>query len=298
MDMTNPFFKPDPKCLLCNSEAAVFINKSFLEKGKDVDIRQFCTMYNVDFEKLTKEKLTAKMVATHFEKHCNAKGEALQNFETMKKRESMETTSETTSIVPAKPTLIPIQDANELERIHSLLADNYMNDLKVLDFSIREQLHHLKELKDVKAERKEKGVGTIDLIMKEENILQAIQFSLLNKIKVFQTGKLQQAQTQVLNSMNFLNSATMNLLGINEAEMTQLVMKKSQDVFITTVFTHFLKRLNVCMKEINLNSEQKALFLNIMKRELEGVENEIYKDFEINIKNANIIDVDLDPVGF
>jgi len=291
----NPFFKPDSNCLLCNSKAAVFINEAFLNKGKDVGNRQFCSMYRVEFEKLTNEKLTTKMVDLHFEKHCNAKEEALQKFNEMKMRDAMEKTEmETTEIATIpKTSLIPIQDANELERIHTLLADNYMNDLKVLDFSIREQLHHLKELKDVKAERKEKGVGTIDLIMKEENILQAIQFSLLNKIKVFQTGKLQQAQTQVLNSMNFLNSATMNLLGINEEEMTHLVMKKSQDVFITTVFTHFLKRLNVCMKEINLNSEQKALFLNIMKRELEGVENEIYKDFEVNIKNANIIDIDL-----
>lgn len=285
--MQNEYFQPDIKCLLCNSKAALMINTAYAEGGRDLNIKQFCAMYTVDFEKLTGEKLTKKIVEDHFEKHCNAKSLALNKFNQMKMSEPM-----TEIQVKEETEIVPHND--ELYRIHSLLADKYVNDLAILDFSVKEQLYHLKEIRDVKAERREKGVGVVDLIMKEEDILRSVQFSLLNKIKIFQTGKLQQAQTQVLNSTNFLNASTMRLMDVDETGLTQAMMKRSQDMFVSTIFSHFLKRLNICMKDLNLSSVQKALFLSNFKKELEGIEEEIYKDFEKSIKSDSIVEAEFE----
>ena len=287
--MQSEFFQPDEKCLLCNSKAALTINTAYAEGGRDLNVKQFCAMYEVDFEKLTGEKLTKKIVDEHFEKHCNAKALALKKFNQMKSEpmtDIQQVNEVTTEIIP--------QQHDELYRIHALLADNYVNDLTILDFSVKEQLHHLVEIREVKAERRVKGVGVVDLIMKEEDILRSVQFSLLNKIKIFQTGKLQQAQAQVLNSTNFLNASTMKLMNVDETGLTQAMMKRSQDLFVSTIFSHFLKRLNICLKDLNLTSVQKALFLSNFKKELEGIETEIYKDFENSIKSDNIVDADFE----
>lgn len=281
------FFQPDSKCLLCNGEAALIINTAYAQGGSDVSIKQFCAMYEVDFERLTGEKLTKKMVEEHFDKHCNAKGFAVHKFNQMKMSEKMtdlQTESQTTTDIIVPP------EHNELYRIHNLLADNYVNDLAILDFSVKEQLYHLQEIKNVKAERREKGVGVVDLIMKEEDILRSVQYSLLNKIKIFQTGKLQQAQAQVLNSTNFLNASTMRLMNVDESGLTQAMMKRSQDLFVTTIFSHFLKKLNICLKDLNLSSDQKAVFLSKLKKNLDGIENEIYRDFENLLKDDMIVD--------
>ena len=282
----NPYFTPDRKCPLCKSKAALSINKAYLEQGRDIDIRQFCSMYSYEFERDTKKKLTKRLVENHFENHFNVKAAALQKFNQMKTREQM------TTMVPYDNN-IQLQVSDELRRVNDLLTDTYVNDLKILDFSVKEQLHHLAEIREVKATRKEAGIGVIDLIMKEEDILRSIQFSLINKIKVFQTGKLQQAKTHVLNSMNFLNASTMHLLGIDEVALSPAIIKKSQDLFVSTVISHFLKRVSLCVGEIQLSSEQKAMFYSKLKKELAGVEDQIYEEFEKNIKDINIINAEI-----
>ena len=280
----DPFFTPDQQCPLCNSKAALWIHKVYIE-SRNIDVRRFCAMYAFEFERKTNKKLTEKIVKIHFNEHFNAKAYALETFNQMKMRENM------TDMVPVQDTELIVSD--EIKRVYDLLTDTYVNDLKILDFSVKEQIHHLKELREIKADRKEKGIGIIDLIMKEEDILANIQYSLINKIKVFQTGRLQQAQTKVLNTMGFLNESTMHLLGIDEVALSPIIIKKTQDLFVTTVISHFLKRVTTCINMTNLPSEQKALFYSKLKKEMEGIEQEIYDEFEKNIKDVNIINAEV-----
>jgi hypothetical protein len=124
--------------------------------------------------------------------------------------------------------------------------------------------------------------------MREEEIIKNIQSVSLSKIKTFQQGKLHQAQANAISSFSSLNAQTANLLGIDTTVLNPIAVKKSQFLFVNTVISKFLGKVKICLDALGITSEQKAQFYGELKKQLKGVENEIFNEFETIVKDSEI----------
>jgi len=279
---------PSPLCDLCSSTAAHKINEAWLNKPESQSVKAFVKKWSNYYEKETGKKLQTSKVNFHFEHHFNAKGAAALKYNQLLARQEQKAEFTGEKVDNNKPMIV----SESMKRLYGLLEDKYLNDLKLLDFTVKEQLEHLKEIKAIKEERQKQDIpaGIEGLIMKEEDIVRSIQNTAIHKIKTFQTSKLQQAQTNVLNTINSTNSQVLNLLGMDPAaSISPALLKQSQFLFVNTVIKHLLKRLSKSLDIMGIATEKKAMFYGDLKKQLKGIEEEIFADFTDTIKDTNMI---------
>lgn len=281
------YLNPSPLCALCNSKVAFKINQDYIENGDNISLKEFRKRHADDFKKITKKTLTEEKLRLHFSHHFNAQGAAAKRYNNMVKlqeeQKRFSTTAETNSNLPAS------QITPELRDLFEIMEDQYINELKVMNYTLKAQLEHLRELKEIKIHRKvDNNLNIESLIMKEEEVIKNIQNVILNKVKTFQATKLQEAQTNAIENLNVMNAQAMGSLGIETKN--PVLIKKSQYLFLNTVIKHFLDRLKKCLNRLSISNEEKAAFYDDLKKQLKGVEETIYTDFGVAVKDINMKD--------
>jgi len=115
------------------------MNKAYLDKSDDETHQDFVNRYKDKYFKATGKKLTVSKLSFHFNHHFNAKGAAVQKYNQLVERQEQEKKF----VEHEEIENLPAPIAANLQRLHVLLEDKYLNDITLLNFSIREQLDHL-----------------------------------------------------------------------------------------------------------------------------------------------------------
>jgi len=275
------YLTPSPGCDLCCSEMAYTINKAYLEKGDATPLKDLCDRFKKEFKKVTGHQLTPTKLSFHFNQHFNAKGLAAKKYNELVDREKQE--KEFTADEPTKAVAVI---KPEMKQLFSLLESKYLDDLQLLDFTVRQQLYNFKRIKEIEAKYEETNSNDsiAKLIMKSEEILKNVQGIALNKIRTFHSSKLQQAQA---NALNALSAQSLTALGIDVAVNPKLI-KKTQFLFVQTVISHFLKRLGTTLEDMGMEPNFKADFFQRLKDNVVGIEEEIFTEFEETVKDAQV----------
>jgi hypothetical protein len=275
------YITPHAKCVCCNlPRYSLLINEAYLN---GFTYEKIVEQYGQQVFDKTGQKLEKGVLAEHFNNHFNFKGAAIAEYN---RRRGM--------------SLLPVQEKAKMRGIFDTLVDENINDLEVLQLTMREQVKGLKELEEIKMQRiSEKRVFNLDsLIMKQHAIRNDIINGVLSKLKFWQKTLVDAKVTEQRERfLDFLDKKTADFLGIETATLTSdpKLTKEIERMYLTVVIDHLLKRVKDSMQQaLSVNQQSMSQFLKEFKRQCIGIELEITNDFRERVKNIkNIKNVDL-----
>lgn len=258
----------DPKCPCCNLQYfAIKINEAYLN-GFSYD--QILTRFGDKVREKTGEKISLAMLTRHFNNHFNFKGAAVAEYN---RKNGMNN--------------LPVEQQQQMTDIFKVLVDERINDLELIELSMKQQITRLQELEQIKQDRidEDRIEGLDDLIMKQENVVNNLQTQILSKLKIQSQALLKSKELdQTEKFLKFLDPKTASFLGIES--MSPLISKQVETIYIRVVIERVLNKIKIATDmALSLNQHQKMQYYKELERQWSGIQKEINEEYEIRIKN-------------
>jgi hypothetical protein len=268
------YINPQMNCTCCNlPNIAIKINKAYLS-GKTY--KQIVEEFSESVEKETGNKLQLSEVSEHFSSHFDFTGAAIAEFN---RKMGMNQ--------------LPVVEQKEMKDIFSVLTGKRVNDLELLELSMKEQIKRLNELEDIKKDRiKENRLHNIEnIIMKQEMIVNNLQMNTISKLKTWSKAMLQSKQAEYLDrQLQFLDPETASFLGVENNTINPSLYKEAEKIYIKTVIENVVKRIKIAVDiSLQIDIHQKSHFYKEFQKQLTGIEKDINENYETKIKELKNI---------
>jgi hypothetical protein len=280
-DVISKYIQPHSNCVCCNlPEIAIKINKAYLAGSS---YKQIVQEFSEQVFAATGKNLELSNVSEHFSKHFECTGAAIAEFNRKMGFSNL-----------------PAVEQNEMKDIFSVLTQRRVNDLEILEFSMKEQVKRLQELEKIKNDRINEGrtFNLENLIMKQEMIMNNLQMNLISKLKMWSKAMLQSKQAEYLDrQLQFLDPKTADFLGLKADSINPALYKEAERLYLKIVIESLVKRIKSSVDvSLSIDQHEKAQFYKEFQRELVGIEDDINKTFEerlkalkeVRVKNDNI----------
>jgi hypothetical protein len=270
------YINPRVSCVCCNLPSiAIKINKAYLSGSSYKQIiEDFAEEVNIACGK----KLELSQVSEHFSKHFDCTGAAIAEFNRKMGLNQL-----------------PATEQNEMKDIFSVLTQRRINDLELLELSMKEQIKRLEELETIKKDRIKEGrtFNLENLIMKQEMIMNNLQMNVIGKLKMWSKAMLQTKQAEFLDrQLQFLDTKTADFLGLKSEAVNPALYKEAEKLYLRTVIESVIKRIKSSVDcALVIDQHEKAQFYKEFQRELSGIEDEINKTFEARVKELKEVRV-------
>lgn len=270
------YINPRINCICCNLPSiAIKINKAYLSGSSYKQIiEDFAEEVNIACGK----KLELSQVSEHFSKHFDCTGAAIAEFNRKMGLSKL-----------------PVSEQNEMKDIFSVLTQRRINDLELLELSMKEQIKRLEELETIKKDRIKEGrtFNLENLIMKQEMIMNNLQMNVIGKLKMWSKAMLQTKQAEFLDrQLQFLDTKTADFLGLKSEAVNPALYKEAEKLYLRTVIESVIKRIKSSVDcALTVDQHEKAQFYKEFQRELSGIEDEINKTFEARVKELKEVRV-------
>jgi len=273
------YINPKANCVCCTiPNLSIKINKAYLS---GCSYKQIVEQFADETFVVTNKKLELSQVSEHFTKHFDFTGAAIAEFNRK---------------VGLSP--LPVSEQTEMKDIFSVLAQRRVNDLELLEMSMKEQVKRLQELETIKQDRIKEGrtFNLENLIMKQESIMNNLQMNVISKLKMWSKAVLQNKQAEFLDrQLQFIDTKTADYLGLqsSDSSLNPALYKEAEKLYLKTVIESLIKRIKSSVDTAlpEVDQLQKAQFYKEFQRELSGIEEEIGKVFETRIKELKDIRV-------
>ena len=272
--LVSKYINPQMNCVCCNLPGiSIKINKSYLI-GKSY--KQIVEEFSGEILTITGKKLELIEVSENFTKHFDFTGAAIAEFN---RKMGM--------------SHLPAIEQTEMKDIFSVLTERRVNDLELLEFSMKEQIKRLEELEQIKKTRiEEKRTFNLEnLIMKQEMIMNNLQMNIISKLKMWSKAMLQSKQAEFLDrQLQFLDPKTADFLGLKIDAITPALFKEAETLYLKTVIESLIKRIKTCVDcSLSIDMHEKAQFYKEFQKQLMGIEQEINTTYEVRIKELKEI---------
>jgi hypothetical protein len=270
------YIQPQASCVCCNlPNVAIKINKSYLAGSS---YKQIVEEFSEEVLLITGKKLELSTVSEHFTKHFECTGAAIAEFNRKMGFSNL-----------------PAVEQKEMKDIFSVLAQRRVNDLELLELSMKEQIKRLQELETIKNDRIKEGrtFNLENLIMKQEMIMNNLQMNVISKLKMWSKAMLQSKQAEFLDrQLQFLDPKTADFLGLKTESVNPALFKEAEKLYLRTVIESLVKRIKTSVDSaLSIDQHEKAQFYKEFQKELVGIEEEINKTFESRIKDLKEVRV-------
>jgi len=263
------YIQPISSCVCCNLPGiALKINKAYLS---GFSYKQIVQEFGDEVLLATGKKLELFTVSDHFTKHFECSGAAIAEFNRK-----------------AGFNNLSVSEQKQMKDIFSVLTERRVNDLELLELSMKEQVKCLQELEKIKQDRINEGrtFNLENLIMKQEAIVNNLQSNVISKLKMWSKAMLQSKQAEYLErQLQFLDPMTAEMLGLKSEAVSPVMYKEAEKLYLKTVIDCLVKRIKISL-EISMNVDQhiKAAFYKELQSQFAGIEEEISKVFEEKLK--------------
>jgi hypothetical protein len=274
--IVSKYIQPNPNCPCCNLPSiAIRINKSYLAGST---YKQIVEEFSEEVLLTTGKNLELSTVSEHFAKHFECTGAAIAEFNRKMGFSNL-----------------PAVEQKEMKDIFSVLTLNRVNDLELLELSMKEQIKRLQELDTIKNDRIKEGrtFNLENLIMKQETIMNNLQMNVISKLKMWSKAMLQSKQAEYLDrQLQFLDPKTADFLGLKAETVNPALYKEAERLYLRTVIECVVKRIKSSVDaSLSVDQHEKAQFYKEFQRELTGIEDEINKTFEARVKDLKEVRV-------
>jgi hypothetical protein len=264
------YINPKVNCVCCNLPGiAIKINKAYLSGS---NYKQIIEEFSEEVNLAIGKKLELSQLSEHFSKHFDCTGAAIAEFNRK-----------------VGLTKLPGDEQKEMKDIFSVLTERRINDLELLELSMKEQVKRLQELENIKNERLKEGrtFNLENLIMKQEMIMNNLQMNIISKLKMWSKAMLQSKQAEFLErQLQFLDTKTADFLGIKADAINPAIYKEAEKIYLKTVIESIIKRIKSSADHaLSADQHEKAQFYKEFQRELIGIEEEINSVFSTKIKD-------------
>lgn len=271
LDIVSRYITPIQGCICCNTPVyAVKINEAYLggfSYSKIID------MYGEEVLRKTGYHLSNSVLSEHFAKHFDATGAAIAEYNRIRGQSA-----------------ITVGEQKQMTDIFSAIVSERINDIELLDLSMKEQIKRLKELEDIKAVRIQQN-RTNDLehlIMKQEAITNNLQTQILGKLKIWQKAQLQNKQMELMEThMQFLDSKTATFLGIENNSMDRAMSVEVEKIYLKVVVENIIKVVSSVLDSVfHVDANQKAQWFKEFSASSKGIEKKINEEFKAKLKEV------------
>ena len=179
-ELINDYLRPNAKCIICSTPIwSVKVNKAYLDGKSYSDI---INEYTLKFEERTGRSLNKSLLHRHFNSHFDARAAAIAEYN---KRRQDSLKSGATSTVQRD--------------IFKLATNKYLDELEIFDTTAKEMITKYQELENIIEEKKlnSKTAGLDDLIIKQAQILTALNKQAISKFKALSKANLEGKQGQL-----------------------------------------------------------------------------------------------------
>ncbi|MDD5649341.1 MAG: hypothetical protein PHF86_02840 [Candidatus Nanoarchaeia archaeon] len=275
-NIISKYINPHVNCVCCNlPEIAIKINKAYLAGSS---YKQIVEEYSGEVLLATGKNLELSTVSEHFTKHFECTGAAIAEFNRKMGFSNL-----------------PVVEQNEMKDIFSVLTNRKVNDLELLELSMREQIKRLQELEKIKKDRISEGrtFNLENLIMKQETIMNNMQMNVISKLKMLSKAVLQTKQAEFFDrQLQFLDSKTADYLGLKSDDINPALYHEAECTYLKVVIENIIKRIKSAVDiSLSIDQHEKAMFYKEFQKELSGIEDDIDKEFEIRLKDLKEVRV-------
>jgi len=269
-EIVSKYIRPKPNCPCCNLPSiSIKINKAYLS---GYSYKKIVDEFSGEVLLATGKKLDLGDVCEHFSKHFECSGAAIAEFNRKIGFNNL-----------------PVVEQKEMKDIFSVLAQKRVNDLELLELSMREQIKRLQELEQIKQDRINEGrtFNLENLIMKQEVIMNNLQANVISKLKMWSKAMLQSKQAEFLDhQLKFLDQKTADFLGLKSEAINPALYKEVEHLYLRIVIESVVKRIKSSVDvALSIDQHEKAQFYKEFQKELNGIEEEINKSFESKLKD-------------
>lgn len=269
-DLITKYIQPHPGCPCCNLPGiAIKINQAYLS---GTSYKQIVEDFSGEVLLAIGKNLELSVVSEHFSKHFECTGAAIAEFNRKMGYSNL-----------------PAVEQKEMKDIFSVLTQRRVNDLELLEFSMKEQIKRLQELETIKNDRMKEGrtFNLENLIMKQEMIMNNLQMNVISKLKMWSKAMLQSKQAEYLDrQLQFLDPKTADFLGLQSEAINPALYKEAERVYLKIVIESLVKRIKSSVdSSLSIDNHEKAQFYKEFQRELVGIEDEINSLFEARVKD-------------
>ncbi|MDD5650026.1 MAG: hypothetical protein PHF86_06385 [Candidatus Nanoarchaeia archaeon] len=274
--IVSKYIQPDPHCPCCNLPSiAIRINRAYLAGST---YKSIVEEFSEEVLLATGKNLELATVSEHFSKHFECTGAAIAEFNRKMGFGNL-----------------PAIEQKEMKDVFSVLASRRVNDLELLELSMKEQIKRLQELDTIKNDRIKEGrtFNLENLIMKQETIMNNLQMNVISKLKMWSKAMLQSKQAEYLDrQLQFLDPKTADFLGLKAESINPALYKEAERLYLRTVIECLIKRIKSSVDtSLSVDQHEKAQFYKEFQRELVGIEEEINKSFEAKVKDLKDVRV-------
>jgi len=274
-EIINEYLKSNSHCILCTTPIwALKLNKAYLDGDS---YSSMIEKFSIKFEERTGRKLNKSLLHRHFRLHFDARAAAIAEYN---KRRLMNSSNSSGD-----------QQVSIAQRdIFKLVAKKYLDELEVFDTTAKEMITKYQELEVLIEEKRAAGktFGIDELILKQAQILNALNKQAISKFKALSKVDLESKQGQFLTQLSFIGNKA--LTGLSQVDDKKLLSAKQiEEIYLSVVIRQMLARMEEPLKVLVpcISIDQKALFYRELKKSIEGIQDGINVDFDRQIKTSS-----------
>jgi hypothetical protein len=270
-NIVSRYINPVQGCLACNTpQTAVKINEAYLG---GFTYPRIIDMYGEEVERKTGYRLTNLVLSEHFSKHFDVTGAAIAEYNRLKGQ-----------------SLVPVEERKKMVTIFDAIVSERINDIELLDLSMKEQIKRLQELENIKTDRiSTNRTGDLEhLIMKQEVIANNLMSQVVQKLKIWQKAQLQNKQMELMEThMQFLDAKTASFLGFEGGKMDREKSQEVERIYLKVVIESMVKNVSTVLDTVfQVDGNQKAQFFKEFNRACKGLEKKITDEFKEKLREA------------
>ena len=272
-DVINDYLKPNSHCILCTTPIwSLKLNKAYLDGNSYSSLIE---QFSVKFEERTSRKINKSLLHRHFRLHFDARAAAIAEYNKRRLTSNDQPTGSTAQ-----------------RDIFKLATKKYLDELEIFDTTAREMINKYQELETIIEEKRTAGksFGIDELILKQAQILNALNKQAISKFKALSKVDLESKQGQFLSQLSFIgNKALAGVSQTDDKKAILLTAKQTEEIYLNVVIKQMLARLEDPLKSLvpGISIDQKALFYRELKKSIEGIQEGINIDFEKQVKSSS-----------
>jgi hypothetical protein len=268
-ELVEEYLRPNARCILCTTPIwSLKLNKAFLD-GKSYS--EMIDDLSAKFEERTGRALNKSLLHRHFKSHFDARAAAIAEYN---KRRSV--TSSGISATTAQ------------RGIFKLAEMKYLDELEMFDATAKEMIQKYQELETIIEEKRASGksFGIDELILKQAQLLNALNKQAISKFKALSRVDLENKQGQFLTQLSFIGNKALSGLAHFGKQQAMITPQEMETIYLNVVIRQMLARLEDPLKKSfgPLPADTKTLFYRELKKAMEGIQEGITADFECRIK--------------
>lgn len=268
-ELVEEYLRPNARCILCTTPIwSLKLNKAFLD-GKSYS--EMIDEFSAKFEERTGRALNKSLLHRHFKSHFDARAAAIAEYN--KRRVTSNS---------------GISSTTAQRGIFKLAEMKYLDELEMFDATAKEMIQKYQELETIIEEKRASGkqFGIDELILKQAQLLNALNKQAISKFKALSRVDLENKQGQFLTQLSFIGNKALSGLAQFGRQQALITPQEMETIYLNVVIRQILARLEDPLRKSfgPLPADTKTLFYRELKKAMEGIQEGITADFENKIK--------------